>query len=338
MEKLHKNLLFIPIIIVTLLIIALILSFTLALYAPGDPVLGYLPEGPIDWEVYEQVKQALGLNYPLIIQFFGFLFRMLIGDWGRSFSIARMPVRDLIFLKLPRTIDLLLFPLIIGLILGILLGIVSVKSRFKIASRSIQLFSLLGLTIPVFFLGMLFQFFLGYVNPIFPTSGFKTITYDDPPFVTGFRIFDALIAGQYYLIADYINHLILPWISLTIPILVTTILLVRMYLINQKNQPKAPEKRSIVPFAFHIALGFGLIFTHIMRTEITFGLAGFGQLLLDAITNADYWTIVGSFYFVSISFIIVISISLFLYVLYGYVKDQFISQRKMKNKKVIEVK
>ena len=328
MQKIYKNLIFTLIIALALLIIAIVLSFNISRFLPGDPVLAYLPEGTIDWEEYEAMKELLGLNQPIIIQFFLFTFRMLSGDWGSSFSLARgLPVQSLISVTLPRTLDLIILPLIIGLFLGLILGKFSVKTRSKIGNRSIQVLSLIGFAFPIFLLAMLFQFFLGYVFPIFPTTGYKNFIYPDPPLVTGFRAIDSLLSGQLYLIPDYLYHLVLPWITLTIFITVFTIILVRSYLINQLNHIEDAETRSIVPFTFQVGLGFAIIFSFLIVTETMFGFYGIGQLLLNAIYNADYYVINGVLFLISISFVLLITISLLLFILFGKVKSQSSSKR-----------
>lgn len=328
MQKIYKNLIFTLIIALVLLILAIVISFYISRFLPGDPVLPYLPEGTIDWNEYEAIKEQLGLNQPVIIQFFLFAFRMLSGDWGLSFSLARgLPVQSLILVTLPRTLDLIILPLIIGLFLGLILGKFSVKTRSKIENRSIQVLSLIGFAFPIFLLAMLFQFFLGYVFPIFPVTGYKSVTYPDPPLVTGFRAIDSLLSGQWYLLTDYLYHLVLPWITLTIFITVFTIILVRSYLINQLNHLEDGETRSIVPFTFQVGLGFAIIFAFLMVTETMFGFYGIGQLLLNAIFNADYYVINGVLFLISISFVLLITISLLLFILFGKVKSQSFSKR-----------
>lgn len=328
MQKIYKNLIFTPIIAFALLILAIVISFNISRFLPGDPILAYLPEGTIDWNEYEAMKEQLGLNQPLIIQFFIFAFRMLSGDWGKSYSIARgLPVQSLISTTLPRTLDLIILPLIIGLFLGLILGNFSVKTRSKIGNRSIQVVSLIGFAFPIFLLVMLFQFVLGYVFPIFPVSGYKSVSLPDPPLVTGFRGVDSLFSGQIYLLVDYLNHLVLPWISLTIFITVFTIILVRSYLINQLNQSEGVETRSIVPFTFQVGLGYTIIFASLMVTETLFGFNGIGQLLLNAIYNADFYVINGVLFLISIIFVLLITISLLLFILFGKVKSQTLSKR-----------
>jgi len=328
MQKIYKNLIFTLIIALALLILAIVISFFISRFLPGDPVLAYLPEGHIDWNEYEAMKEQLGLNQPIIIQFFLFAFRMLSGDWGLSLSIARgLPVQSLISVTLPRTLDLIILPLIIGLFLGLILGKFSVKTRSIIGNRSIQVLSLIGFAFPIFLLAMLFQYFLGYVVPIFPATGYKSLTYPDPPLVTGFPAIDSLLSGQLYLLTDYLYHLVLPWITLTIFITVFTIILVRSYLINQLNHIEDGETRSIVPFTFQVGLGFAIIFAVLMVTETMFGFNGIGQLLLNAINYSDYYVINGVLFLISISFVLLITISLLLFILFGKVKSQSFSKR-----------
>ncbi len=76
MQKIYKNLIFTLIIALVLLILAIVISFYISRFLPGDPVLPYLPEGKIDWNEYEAIKEQLGLNQPVIIQFFLFAFRI----------------------------------------------------------------------------------------------------------------------------------------------------------------------------------------------------------------------------------------------------------------------
>ena len=327
MEKILKNLLYTLIIGIVLLFTGLIISFIISRFIPGDPVLAYLPER-YNPALYTQVRNSLGLNQPIIVQFIIFTLRMFSGDWGRSISIAKgKTVQELFLVAVPRSIDYLIVPLIIGLFLGLILGYISIKSRISLVNRIIQVFSLLIFAFPIFFLIMALQFTLGYIFPIFPTTGFKTYSFPDPPFVTGFRIIDSMLSGQFTLIPDYFYHLALPWTILTIYITSFVIILVRMYHIHQLKHPTSTERRSIAPFTLLVGLGFGTIFAFLTMTEVSYGLAGLGQLFIIAITNRDYWVIVGILYLNVISFVIVITISLLIFIWYGSAKNMSLFKR-----------
>ena len=337
MQKISKNLIFTLILGIALLFMSTIILFILSRFLPGDPIIAYLPDHYNPTQ-YEQVKNSLGYNGPIILQFIIFIFRMFSGDWGRSVSLARgSTVQSFFMVTVPRSIDYLLVPLIVGLFLGLILGYISVKSRYSLINRSIQVFSLLIFAFPIILLIMAFQFFLGYIFPIFPSTGFKTYSLPDPPLVTGFRIIDSMLSGQFALIPDYLYHLILPWITLTIYITSFVIILVRINLIHKLKHPTDIKHRSIVPFALLVGLGFGTIFAFLTMTEVSYGLAGFGQLFVIAITNRDYWVILGSLILIVFTFIIVMTVSLLLFIWYRFAKNKSLFKRFGVNPKEHEV-
>ena len=313
------------------------LTFVLSRFMPGDPVLAYLPEGHIDWRVYEAMKEELGLNDPMIVQYFRYLGDLLVGDWGVSFSLARnMPVWDLIMLKLPRTIDIAIFSMIIASVIGIKTGVISATHRNKASDTILRGITLVGVALPVFFMGMLLQYTLGYLvqingEPLFPTTGFKTPSYDDPPLVTGFRAIDALLSGEYYMIWDYLHHLVLPVFCLSFISLAGIVRQTRSSMLEVLEQDYIrtarakgckekdvinthAKKNAMIPTVTIIGLGFGGLLTGAVLTETTFGLAGVGQLLIEAIGDSDYWVLNGLVFFFALVFI---SINLITDVIYG---------------------
>ena len=337
MQKISKNLIFTLILVIALLLISTNILFLISQFLPGDPILPYLPYHYSPTE-YNQVKNSLGFNSPIIVQFILFIGRMFSGDWGKSLSIAPgNTVHSLFMLTVPRSVDYLLVPLILGLFLGLILGYISVKSRHNLINRLIQVVSLLIFAFPIILLIMGFQFFLGYIFPIFPSTGFKTYSLPDPPLVTGFRIIDSMLSGQFALIPDYLYHLILPWITLTIYITSFVIILVRINLIHKLKHPTDIKHRSIVPFALLVGLGFGTIFAFLTMTEVSYGLAGFGQLFVIAITNRDYWVILGSLILIVFTFIIVMTVSLLLFIWYRFAKNKSLFKRFGVNPKEHEV-
>ena len=313
------------------------LTFVLSRFMPGDPVLAYLPEGKIDWDLYEQLKQQLGLYDPLYIQYVRYMGNIFVGDWGQSYSIARgMPVWELILLKLPRTTDIALFSIIIAAAVGIKTGIISATHRNKAKDTIFRGITLLGVALPVFFLGMLLQYTLGYLIRIddvalFPTTGFKNIIYEDPKLVTGFRIIDAFLSGEYYMIWDYLWHLILPVFCLSFISLASIVRQTRSSMLEILEQDYIrtarakgckerdvinthAKKNAMIPVVTILGLGFGSLLTGAVLTETTFGLAGMGELLILSIRNSDYWVLNGLVFFFALVFI---SVNLITDVVYG---------------------
>ncbi|MFX0012431.1 MAG: hypothetical protein ACFE9R_19110, partial [Candidatus Hermodarchaeota archaeon] len=153
-----------------LLIFAFIVSFFISLILPGDPVLAYLPEGPINPAQYDAIYHQLGFDQPLFIRFFRYVGNMLTGNLGYSLSISHgMPVFELIATRMPRTFDLLFLPLVIGLLLGFLLGHLSIRTSYKSVNRIVQVLALIGLAVPILFLAISLQFTFGYVFDLLPT-------------------------------------------------------------------------------------------------------------------------------------------------------------------------
>ena len=299
------------------------LTFILSRFMPGDPVLAFMREGKFNEAYYLQIKEQLGLNDPLIVQYFRYLGDVLVGNWGVSQYVSKgMPVWELIMLKLPRTADLAIFSMLIAAVLGIKAGVVSATHRNKPRDTLFRGVSLVGVAVPVFFLGMLLQYTLAIANDFFPATGFKTEYYGDPPFVTGFRWLDAIISGQFYLLTDYFYHLVLPVFCLSFISLAGIVRQTRSSMLEVLEQDYIrtarakgckekdvinthAKKNAMIPTVTVIGLGFGGLLTGAVLTETTFGLAGLGQLLIDSITNSDYWVLNGLVFFFALVFIFI---------------------------------
>lgn len=309
--------------IIPVLFGVLTLTFILSRFMPGDPVLAYLPEGHVNPEQYRRVMHLLGLDEPLYIQYFRYLGDLFTGNWGISVSIVRgMPVWDLIMVSLPRTVDIAILSIIIAAFVGIKTGVISAKHRNKAKDTIFRGMSLIGVAVPVFFLGMLLQYILGYIWPIFPTTGFKTYSYPDPNFVTGFRWIDALISGKIYMVSDYFYHLILPVFCLSFISLAGIVRQTRSSMLEVLEQDYVrtarakgckekdvinthARKNAMIPTTTVIGLSFAGLLSGAVLTETTFGLNGIGQLLIQSIRNSDYWVLNGLVFFFSIIFVII---------------------------------
>jgi len=283
---------------------------------PGDIIAAYLPPRATP-EQYWQVYYELGFHLPLWQQFFLFLGRFFTGQWGNSINVARgVPVIDLIGEgRIQHTLEVLILPLTVGAIAGILIGLISIKTRKKWLRIVIKILNVLGYAVPVIFLGLFFQFG-AYLSGNLPTMHFKNPAYPDPPFVTGFRIWDSLISGQWYLAFDTALHYILPGLVLGFTISALIIKAVRINAVNKT------EKTSIIYNTAKIALLFGLIFSYAMLVDIIFNLFGFGNLLLEAITGHDYVVIKGCL-FVGLIIIVLVAFTFnIIYCVYHYMVEK----------------
>ena len=121
---------------------AITVVYFLSRFMPGDPTYAYLPQNFND-EMYQRMRTYLGLDQPLIVQYFRYLGDLFTGNWGKSLNISRgMDVWQLIWQRFPRTMELTLFSIIIASVIGIKSGVISAKHRNKYKDTTIRGISL----------------------------------------------------------------------------------------------------------------------------------------------------------------------------------------------------
>ncbi len=311
----------------------LTITFILSRLMPGDPVQSLLPINHTH-EQYLAMKRFLGLDQPIIVQYFRYIADLFSGNWGASFAINRgVPVWDLIWERFPRTIELTLFSVLIASYVGIKTGIVAAKHRNKWKDTLFRGFALLGVSIPVFWLGMMLQYVFAYQLGWVPSGGFKNMRYGDPAYVTGFRLIDSLISGELYMTTDYLWHLILPVFCLSFITLASITRQTRSSMLEVLQQDyirtarakgcREKEvlhthalKNALIPTVTIIGLNFGSLLGGAVLTETTFTMAGMGDLLVSAILERDIYLINGLVFFSALLFVI---INLFIDILYGII-------------------
>jgi peptide/nickel transport system permease protein len=235
--------------------------------------------------------------------------------------------------RLPRTLDIALFSILISIFLGVKLGVISASHRNKSSDTVLRGLALIGVSIPVFFLGNLLQYFLSLQLGWFPATGFKNRGFPDPEYITGFRIIDTLFSGEYYLLGDYLYHLILPVFCLSFVSLGGITRQSRSSMLEVLEQDyvrtaraKGVEekdvyrqhalKNSLIPTTTIIGLNLASIISGAVLTEVTFDINGIGQLLIDSLLTYDFWVInalifVITVVYLSISLAIDISYSIY---------------------------
>ncbi len=328
---------------VTFLFVGLTLIFILMRLMPGDPTSAYLPVNPTI-EQREAIRRLLGLDQPIIIQYLRYIGDLLTGNWGLSSNISKgQPVWDLIWERFPRTMELTLFSVLVASLIGIRAGVFTAKHRNKAKDTAVRGFALVGVSIPVFWLGMLMQYTLTYMLPnwiyatwgvnvkIFPAVGYKTAGYADPPMITGFRLIDSLVSGKLYLFVDYLHHLILPVLALAFITLASITRQTRSSMLEVLQQDyirtarakgcKEKDvvgshalKNALIPTITIIGLSFGSLLGGAVLTETTFNLKGMGNLIITAIRRYDYYVINGTVFLTALIFVVV---NLIMDVLYG---------------------
>jgi len=300
----------------------LTLTFVLSRLMPGDPVLANLGDRFTAEDYYRELHR-LGLDKPIIEQYFIYLADLFAGQWGVSVSVNKgQPVWDLVLQRFTRTFDISILAIIISSIVGIKTGIISATNRNKPKDTLFRGMALVGVAIPVFWMGMILRYIFSYLIPIFPGFNYKNPGIGDPPTVTYFRIIDSILSGQIYLIIDYLYHLIIPVFCLSFITLASVVRQTRSSMLEVLEQDYVrtarakgckeedvinihARKNAMIPTVTVIGLSFGGLLGGAILTETTFNLNGVGAIIMIAIRNSDYWILNASVFVITITFVIV---------------------------------
>ncbi|WP_439384393.1 ABC transporter permease [Amycolatopsis lexingtonensis] len=284
----------------TLLILS-ILVFAWLRSLPGGPAAALLGDKATPEKIAD-LNHVLGLDQPIILQYFGFLGRAFTGDFGNSL-VSTQPVMGEITTFLPATIELGLTAMIIAIVIGIPAGYLAARYRGGPVDNGVILLSLIGVAVPVFFLGYMMQDLLA--SPLgLPSQGRQT-TGLDATAITNFAILDGIMTSEWDAVWDAIRHLILPAFALaTIPLAVITRITRASVLevlnedfirtANSKGLTQQVVRRrhvlrnGLLPVVTTIGLQTGALLGGAVLTERVFNFRGLGFLLAEGIERRDY--------------------------------------------------
>ena len=273
-------------------------------------------------EQYAFANHALGLDLPLFVQFFKYLLNLRLGDFGISSSVVPgAPVTELLKVAIPRMIEFSILPLLIGLALGGILGKIASRTRKTWKDKIIQLITSFGISIPIFFFGMLIQYQLGYKAGLIPTMGYKSVMFPDPEFRTGFLMLDSFLDGKPYLAIDIFYHYLGPRTIFMIATIALTTWQTRSYFVKKSHEKSAVSNTTIT------AIVFGSFLVLYFLVDTMFNLNGFGDLLLRSIVWSDFYLVSGLLASIIIMLIIVTFISNLIFVLFQYIASKGVFER-----------
>ena len=304
-----------------------LIAFALIHLAPGDPVRTMLGQHATQQEI-DETRAKYGLDQPLYVQYFIWLGDVLQGDLGRSI-LSHEQVTTEIASRFPNTIELAIAAMIFAIIIGVVAGIISATKQYSIADYSVMGVALFGISMPVFWLGimlmMIFGVFLGWL----PIGGRIDLLL---PFnrITGFMIIDSIITANGAALISVLRHLILPAIALgTIPMAIiarttrsSMLEILRQDFIRTERAKGLSERKVIykhairnamVPVVTVIGLNFGLLLSGAILTETVFSWPGVGRLVVDAVYARDYPLVIGCILVFALVFVIVNLITDLLY-------------------------
>lgn len=300
-----------------------IVTFSLTRLVPSNPATLYLGTRARP-EQLEQATEELGLNDPLPEQYVRYVSDLISGDLGESLA-TRRPVTTEITTRLPATAELLLVALVIAIMVGIPLGVLSAQLHGKTPDIVTRIVSIIGVSLPQFWLGLLLQLIFGLWLDWFPIASRvdSTLRFTNPiDDITGFFLIDSLITGNWVAFKDVGLHIILPAVTLAAyPIgLIARMTRATMLEVMQQNYIRTAQayglgqplivyvyalKNAIIPTLTVIGLTFAYSLTGAFYVEIIFNWPGLGLFTARSFLNLDFPAIMGVTLFGASGYIII---------------------------------
>jgi peptide/nickel transport system permease protein len=290
----------------TLLIIS-VATFALLRLIPGDPAQVMLGEHATAEQV-TRFRADTGLDQPILVQYLGYVENLARGDWGRS-VVTNMPVLLELAQRLPATIELGLAAMLIACVLGIPFGTLAAYRRDSLVDWVVSSESLIGVSVPLFGLGLLLSYLFGYKLGWLPPSGRLTMGIELHA-LSHLYVLDSIFAANPQALADALRHLILPALTLSTVPLAIIARMTRSCLLEALTQDYVrtawakglAERAVLLGHAMRdalpsiltvIGLQLGSLFSGAIMTETIFSWPGIGQLLVDRILARDYAVVQG---------------------------------------------
>jgi len=300
---------------------------------PGDPIRSQL--GPrVSEEQADALRERLGLNRPLYIQYFDFLWDMVTFNFGNALTQGERPIKDELGERLPATIELTIPAISLTALIGIFSGAFAAKNRKKPIDYIIRLISIAIYSIPIFFMGLIFQILFSVRIPIFPLAGrMDTLMLTNFRSITNFYVLDAILTQNWPALWSAIMHLAMPSITLGLALSGVFVRLTRVNMIEmlQSDFITAGRARGIpenkltyrhalrntfIPILTMLGLQFAILLAGAVLTETTFSWPGVGRYLVERIQLRDYTAVQAT---VGVFALFVALISLLMDILYAFI-------------------
>ena len=302
----------------TLLGISIII-FLMMHITPGDPAELLLGERATE-PALVALREHLGLNKPLYIQYGMFLKRLMKGDLGETIW-TRQKVWTEVKQRFPATIELSIAAMLISSFLGVILGIISATKQYSLFDYLSMLGALVGVSMPIFWLGLILMLLFSLNLGWFPMSGRLSVSIELSK-ITNFYILDALLTKNWAALKDALWHLTLPAITLsTIPMAIVARMtrssmlevLRQDYIKTAKAKGLPPLmvimkhafRNALIPVITVVGLMFGILMAGAILTETIFAWPGVGKWLYDAVLQRDYMVIQGGTLIVAAIFVLI---------------------------------
>jgi peptide/nickel transport system permease protein len=325
-----------------LLLIPILLGLSVLVFVyvralPGGPADALLGERSTPEKV-AQIRHLYGLDQPIYVQYGKFLDRAVHFDFGTSITTQRA-VSEEISTRFPATVELSIAGLLFAVGAGIPLGYASARRYQTWFDNGAVVLSLVGISIPVFFLAFLLKYVFAVKLGWLPSVGRQdpALIADHP---TNFFVLDGILTGNLTATVDALRHLILPGLALgSIPLaIIARITRASVLEVTNEDYVRTAESKGLtkgvitrrhvlrnamLPVATVIGLQTGLLLSGAVLTEIVFAWGGMGQFMYDAIFSRDFAVLQGGILFIALVFVIV---NLLVDVSYGFIDPRVRAQ------------
>lgn len=310
-----------------------LLVFFMVHIIPGDPAEMMLGERANEASL-QAVRQQLGLDKPLHVQYGLFMSRLVQGDLGRALRTNEKITTEIATL-FPATLELSLVAIVIAAVLGMLAGIISATRQYSIFDYGSMLFSLVGVSMPIFWLGLVLMIIFSLKLGWLPLSG--RLSYDMViDHVTGLYLVDSILTGNWAGFKDALHHIIMPAFTLsTIPMAIIARMtrssmlevLRQDYIRTAKAKGLAPRivhykhalKNALIPIITIIGLQFSILLGGAILTETIFAWPGIGLWILNSVYARDFNAVQGGTMLIAMLFVM---INLLVDILYAWVNPR----------------
>jgi ABC-type dipeptide/oligopeptide/nickel transport system permease component len=292
---------------VPVMLLISLLVFSLIHAAPGDPTLMLLGEEATAQDI-ARAKERWGLDQPFYVQYVKFLASAASGDFGKSFKFAE-PVTNVIKQRIPATIELALFSIVIAILLAIPLGVWAGAKPNSWIDNLGTTFGLFGISMPSFWLAIMLILLLAGILNILPTSGRSTYGVAGPE-ITGFYLIDSLVQKNWKAVRDALTHIFMPALALGVNMLGILMRVTRSAVLEVMNEEFVTTARAkglaesnvvwrhvttnaLIPVITVVGLELGTLLSGSIIVETVFSWPGSGSLLITALNARDYPLVTG---------------------------------------------
>ena len=299
-------------------------SFLFLHLIPGNPVEILLGERATHADVV-RLTHELKLDQPWYVQYVAYLTQVLQGNLGRSLT-DNLPVAEKLTAYFPATVELSIAAMFVASLIGVPAGLLAAVNHRRVLDTATSIGSLLGVSVPVFWLGWMLLWLLAYEPSkvgmnLFPLAGRISMTYNVPVH-THFMTIDALLAGNWNAFVNALWHLVLPAVTLgTIPMaIIAKMTRAEMLEVLQTDYIRTARakgvtkvgvivkhglRNALIPIVTVAGLQTGFLLGGAVLTESIFAWPGVGRLAFEAISNRDYPLIMGSVLLFAATFVVV---------------------------------